>query len=646
MPEAVTSSLGPLARPEPCIWRKSTSLTRQAVSVQTGVRVPAGKSSSSALRILRGLRRFQGPREPQIHCCLEGEGIEIDGNAETWVGADGRRMRDLTNRSDVLLSPPMLYRDPQSASGKKGILTGRYQGPSTPADAHNRLRSISRPGALCVQLDVQDTVEGTVRFLADMPVTATQEQFALAGLEVGKSIVEALVVIKEPALTQPFFGGPSIDLQWMYIESYCRRQGISLDVNKMRSRSGEAPEDPFQTWDSLQVTCEWIQLSGRPETRFPSTDGTLKTRPIPHEITPDIVAANPDQYVGQDVIWKGKLIRFCSYNNETHMRVRLEKSGSGFVREFEAFVPSGDFVGQLADYQTDADGGFGAGDAVTVTGLVRLTGDAKCRLSPIATRVPLIELLEIVRDETDSSRAAVGKTRTQESFARNRQLDTLSRLIRQPPLPGTQVEFEGEFADYDNSNGLVKVRSSKRAYDNAVQVAFPKSGRVDFLDYRSDDVVKVEAAVSEKSTINQLVLDGKRIVRVNAPHSEVTDAGRPVRPFDLSSEKDVWSRSSRQPADNLGLSIKMAGRVKQVRRGLGEYEISVEWLFYGAAPPNEIDLKCRQSPSADELLRTLRPGEDVVFEIKVAVDAKKKLAPRLLWIARAAVPERKIVVSR
>ncbi len=244
-------------------------------------------------------------------------------------------------------------------------------------------------------------------------------------------------------------------------------------------------------------------------------------------------------FFGGGEAWRGELRQVRGHNGEIHLLIQLDSQPSSSPTRFvEAFTRDHGFAREISDYATTAEArAIEAGDAGGDGNKEPLEGDRVVvegkRLAPDAagfrlrSGVPLVELTAGQRGDDRRSRAGVGKRRVWRKTGPGRKRSALANMIRTHPLPSHTVVFRARYGGYvEQGVQLFPSQADRRP----VLVEFPgKSGR-DFLRYRVDDPVYVDAVLSPNASPSDLVLRGKSIRRLAEPHSPVTAEARGTRP--------------------------------------------------------------------------------------------------------------------
>jgi hypothetical protein len=181
---------------------------------------------------------------------------------------------------------------------------------------------------------------------------------------------------------------------------------------------------------------------------------------------------------------------------------------------------------------------------------------------------------------------------------------------------------------------------------HVVYVEFPNVPEGAFSDYESNDLVEVTGTAGDKNPTplaSQLVLAGKKIVRLGNRLSLVTDAGRAVAPVDYEPQRRQWEAVRQKPQDYVGRPVPVNGRYAGVIGNDSSCIIRIDRLFgnYGT-----LELTGKDVPgSAMQFLEQLPKGTEVDFEVTVL--SVKSYSPdfRLDWVARVDDPTTKAVLQ-
>ena len=216
--------------------------------------------------------------------------------------------------------------------------------------------------------------------------------------------------------------------------------------------------------------------------------------------------------------WRGELVDLCGHDGEIHLLIRREDDS--FV---EAFTREYRFGEELADYwsaeeltamrgsqsRARAPGGPGASRVI-------LRGDAcdrtatRFRLSPSAS---LVEIKAIQKAGDRRSLAVVGDGVVRVRSRLRGSRSELASLLRIHPPLGDSVRFPARYRNW--RRGAVFVSPGVNDL-RLVRVEF-EGTPADFVGYRENDEVIVEAEVSSRSTPSQLVVVGRSIRRAGEP---------------------------------------------------------------------------------------------------------------------------------
>ena len=590
-------------------------------------RVPSPKASEALTATLPQFLRFRTSPTAAVECwTFAGLALEKLGRPLTCIDAALGRAATLANAAALANAPSMLFRNMGESLGRAGQVRGVF-------------RSAGKSGdRVVVEFAVPDTLDGDLVVSATMPSQVQIEE--LGDYEAGSEV--------EVAATLTFSGDNRYRgamIPGMPGSRY--RYGPSMPDPMMRTPSAPAsgaklPMHPFyQRGASLTVSCDWMQVVGRPSTRVSRTGPRRKVTSLP-AVTPDFAATFPTLAVGQSVRWEGTLEDLVCRGDEVHFDVRSTEGKKRVT--FEAFAPGRAFLEEVCDFRSGNDVASSAKrDSVIVQGTVRPGDAAAWRLSgrSSSTSTPLVELRSIERAGEPRSRASVGQQRNRSTIVQDRVVKGLPALRRDWPAVGTEVRFTAEYNSYYESDQEVKVRGASHAC--YVDVRFPGIAQEAFGDYRNDDLVDVVGKVAEGNAANDMVLTGLRIVRKANPLSLVTAGGRPTRRPDYTADKAAWDKAKKAQKDNPGQEVFGVGTVSRVLTTGTDYKISLNYLF---GQSGSATLHCPSPASAAlAFLKGLTKGDEVLFR-GTLTGTSYSPPVTVIWMAKVASPEAKVSFGR
>lgn len=560
--------------------------------------------------------------------CLAGQGLEKTRQPATWVGPGSSRFDAITNRASVVRSPVFLWRQPAAFLGAAGVVRGRFHSlvpyastigpvPSTNHFLTATLETADGPIAVVVRLgqNVREAefLDYRTGVAIDMHLTFT-----------GSFAHQLPETFQPPASTrftgpEPYFGQPQALMQ-----------GV---MRHLVNPKQQPPLDPMTGVGVVWADGHWVQQADSASTLV-LAEGPRRQLIDARDLdaTPSKVRVSPAQFVGRSVEWSGKLRTISCRHGATHL---LMDSAEG---NFEAFVPSPNFVDQLWDCQAK-DEGFGA-DEVVIDGIVRPVDARTARLLSFA---PLVELESLeVRGRVLQSKGSAQPV--DPSAVASNPLTPVSKLLRKWPSPGATASFTAYFERFDNQTRRVVLYTpnpQKNYVRQRIRLSFPDGKSVMFADYRQDDAVEVKAIIPQtpQAEMGQgVVWEFQRILRT-ANSRSVVDAqkGRLTPPLDFTADQELWSEWNRtQPKSLLGSIIRSVGVVGGVAKTPDGYRLTICRLFLESS---KLDLDCRSSRPEDiEALTSLPAGREMVFAMRL--DGGNSLSPKvsLLWIAPADDP--------
>ncbi len=534
---------------------------------------------------------------PQPYWGFRGEGIEKSGQTGTWIDGSLGRVEIPSNDEELRRSPTFMIRNPAAANGTRGRVAGafRWMGKSA--------------SGVSFTMQLGGTAEGAAQLNCHMTGASLEEFIDYAAGDT----VEAEVAISPPPPAphaMPMFGpGPSP-----------RAEGFSLDV-------------------AMQADCLRVRKVGKPETTIVQF-GERRSNMPRNNATPDTVYANPDRHIGAEVSWTGPLKKLRVIGDGTHVLVGVSGSVAGLTA-FEARVAGKAFVDELADFVPQEESSAKA-DTVIVTGVVESPVPGADRFD---TNVPLVRLDRIERPGDPDAAAVSGRKRDPKSFRIANALDEFTKLFRNPPPVGTAVRFEARYSSFSSYDLTLSLNPPQKNHSGSARVKLTGASDALLKDYKSGDLVEVDAIVEETGNgSNRPKLRGKSVVRKANARSLVTEAGRAIPPLDFSATEKLW-RDVRYTSNPNATDPLRGGGIYEGYAALeGRLKIDLKNGFFTYG---ELDLYCPDTPANRKSLDALKVGDELLFEAKAVTPPKGRASSsyRQLdadWIAPIGDPAKKI----
>lgn len=281
---------------------------------------------------------------------------------------------------------------------------------------------------------------------------------------------------------------------------------------------------------------------------------------------------------------------------------------------FEAFTDEADFDAQLIDYCSLRE--YGKSERVLVKGTVCGSDEAGYRLDD---KVPLVGIQQIQKPgQPDSLIVVDGPKRTAAQL--DPSIAGLSRLLRSPPEPKTEVEFSCYVQDFNAQERTLYVSPSLgTTYPGPVGNNGPiQPARV--------PVQLVESRTSRATPFRGLRVHVVARVATSGLGDLVLEAGE-VLP-DPTREKENW-RNARQNPDSMRYStLAMTGvfqsRSEKFSQTLQQEQacIGVRKLFW---EDEYFEAFYVPSPSADQFLAGLKDGDRLLFSVRQLTSSRPSL---------------------
>lgn len=425
---------------------------------------------------------------------------------------------------------------------------------------------------------------------------------------------------------------------------------LSQRLAQTTSKSWDAnvTQNPLTAWNAFVASCSRLQKAGQPDTLVSAQNARRQLTPA-GPLDPAFASANPSLHLGREVVWNGRLAALMAHQGETHFLVTNANAGARFSA-FEAFTRQARFLAEVPDYLSSRDTS-GEGDVVTIRGKVTAPTAAGFRLS---NGIVLLDLAAIERAGFETSKALVGHRRDPATLVTNRIPTGLSALQRDVPAVGTEVKFTAFFCSAFRA-GEVVVSSEPRdpslriaGRPAEVRIAFPKVPIAAWSDYAElcteVEVVAEVRRPAKPSRPAGLNLVGKSIVRPRNPRSLVTAQGRPIPPPDYTREKAQWEQATPRSAP---VQLRLAGLYGGYAKGPSKATITLERIFFVRTYRlRAYQVTCPSlAPEAEAFLGSLPSGEEIVLEVVLTAGSYLKPQMNLLWMARAAEPDHKVLFA-
>jgi tRNA A-37 threonylcarbamoyl transferase component Bud32 len=532
---------------------------------------------------------------PQAYWSFRGAGIEKTGQAGTWIDAALGRAETAANDGDLIRAPTFLIRNPAAANGTRGRVAGAFRSMG---------KSLS---GVSFTMQLANTAEGVPLLQAHIAGASLEEFIDYA---VGDAVeAEVAIAVRPSSFVMPSYGpGPMP-----------RAEGFSLD-------------------NALHADCLRVRKVGKPETTIVQF-GERRVNVPAGKATPDTVYANPDRHVGAKVAWTGPLKKLRVVGDGTHVLVGVTGSVAGLTA-FEARVPGKAFVDELADF-VPSDESSAKADTVIITGLVESPVPGADRFDK---DVPLVHLERIERPGDPESAAVSGQKRDPNSFRVANPIDDYTKLLRNPPPVGTAVRLQGRYGSFNSYDLTISLNPPLKTHSGNLRVKFTGASDALLKDYKSGDLVDVEAIVEEVgNALNRPKLRGKSIVRNANARSLVTETGRAFPPLDFAAMEKLWNDVRYASNPNATDPLRGGGIYESYTALEGRLKIDLKNGFFSYG---NLDLYCADTQANRKTLDAFKPGDEMIFEAKSVTPPKGRSSSsyRQLdaeWIAPIGAPDKK-----
>jgi hypothetical protein len=533
---------------------------------------------------------------PQAYWGFRGEGIEKANTAVTWIDPLLGRVETIANDADLRRAPTYLIRNPAAANGTRGRVVGAFRS----------MGKSSSGVSFTMQLGV--AAEGAPLLHAHITGASLEEFIDYEA----NDVVEAEVAIAETPvrIVMPSFGpGPGPNAE-----------SISLDT-------------------ALHADCLRVRKIGKAETTVEQFGDRRRSAPR-GKVSPDSVYANPDRHAGAEVTWTGPLKKLRVIGDGTHVLVGVTGSVAGLTA-FEARVAGKVFVDELADF-VPSDESSAKADTVTVTGVVESPLPGADRFDK---NVPLLRLERIERPGDPDAAAVSGRKRDPKSFRIANALDEYTKFFRNPPPVGSAVRFEARYGSFSSYDLAFSINPPQKTHSGSDRVRLTGATTEMLKDYKSGDLVIVDAIVEEMGNASSRPkLRARSVVRKANARSLVTESGRAIPPLDFSAVEKLWRDVKYTSNPNTTDPLQGGGIYESYTARDGRLKIELKNGFFSYG---DLDLYCADTTANHTALNAIKAGDEIIFEAKSVAPPKGRFSSSyrqldVEWIAPIGAPDKKI----